>query len=129
MQGRAFLKKHCSPALSPRPPAESAAAAVASGGPAAAEAAPEPFAREAKHFTELRVLNKEVAIVLEGVSQVGGCRWLASTGEPACRSVCVGPAGRVRSSGRQQREVWCGVGRGEPPPGACLGAYLSLLPN
>lgn len=35
------------------------------------EAAPEPFAREAKYFTELRVLNKEVKVVLEGVSQVG----------------------------------------------------------
>lgn len=33
------------------------------------EVAPEPFGREAKHFTETRLLNREVRIVLEGVDK------------------------------------------------------------
>uniref|UniRef100_A0A7N0VE85 Ribonuclease n=1 Tax=Kalanchoe fedtschenkoi TaxID=63787 RepID=A0A7N0VE85_KALFE len=33
------------------------------------EVSPEPFGREAKHFTELRVLNRDVRIVLEGVDK------------------------------------------------------------
>jgi staphylococcal nuclease domain-containing protein 1 len=50
----------------------SAAALVAAGTPATApEAQPEPFAREARHFTELRTLNREVKVVLAGVSQFG----------------------------------------------------------
>eukprot|EP00897_Mesotaenium_endlicherianum_P003964 jgi/Mesen1/3596/ME000020S03125 len=32
-----------------------------------AESEPEPFAREAKHFTETRCLNRDVRVVLEGV--------------------------------------------------------------
>ena len=58
----------------PAPPG-SAAALVAAGTPAAAEGGPEPFAREARHFTELRCLNREVKVTLEGVSQVrpAGC--------------------------------------------------------
>ncbi len=49
----------------------SAAALVAAGTPQGqADGQPEPFAREAKYFTELRTLNKEVKIVLEGISQV-----------------------------------------------------------
>ncbi|KAH9328340.1 hypothetical protein KI387_000448 [Taxus chinensis] len=36
---------------------------------AAAEVPPDPYAREAKHFTELRVLNRDVRIVLEGVDK------------------------------------------------------------
>ncbi|GAB4848598.1 Translin-1 [Ancistrocladus abbreviatus] len=35
----------------------------------ATEVSPEPFGREAKHFTETRVLNREVRIVLEGVDK------------------------------------------------------------
>ncbi|KAK1270898.1 hypothetical protein QJS04_geneDACA024967 [Acorus gramineus] len=34
-----------------------------------AEVSPDPFGREAKHFTEIRVLNREVRIVLEGVDK------------------------------------------------------------
>jgi hypothetical protein len=49
------------------------AAAVAAA-PPPGEVAPEPFAREARHFSEMRVLNKEVNIILEGVSQVGAAR-------------------------------------------------------
>ncbi|KAL4429360.1 hypothetical protein ABPG77_005134 [Micractinium sp. CCAP 211/92] len=50
----------------------SAAALVAAGTPQGqADGQPEPFAREAKYFTELRTLNKEVKIVLEGISQFG----------------------------------------------------------
>ncbi|CAI9767251.1 unnamed protein product [Fraxinus pennsylvanica] len=52
----------------PRAPLTSAqrlAAASASG----TEVAPDPFGREAKHFTEIRVLNREVRIVLEGVDK------------------------------------------------------------
>jgi len=30
---------------------------------------PDPYAKEAKHFTEIRVLNKDVRIVLEGVDK------------------------------------------------------------
>ncbi|KAF6168723.1 hypothetical protein GIB67_013105 [Kingdonia uniflora] len=33
------------------------------------EVAPDPFGREAKHFTETRVLNRDVRIVLEGVDK------------------------------------------------------------
>ncbi|KAJ4756132.1 Nuclease domain-containing protein 1 [Rhynchospora pubera] len=36
---------------------------------AASEVPPDPFAREAKHFTEIRVLNRDVRIVLEGVDK------------------------------------------------------------
>lgn len=46
------------------------AADAAAAAAAVPESAPEPFAREAKYFTELRVLNKDVTIILEGVSQV-----------------------------------------------------------
>ncbi|KAG0488209.1 hypothetical protein HPP92_007020 [Vanilla planifolia] len=35
----------------------------------AAEVAPDPFGREAKHFTEIRTLNRDVRIVLEGVDK------------------------------------------------------------
>lgn len=55
----------------------SAAALVAAGTPQGqADGQPEPFAREAKYFSELRTLNKEVKVVLEGISQVRGqeCR-------------------------------------------------------
>lgn len=48
----------------------SAASLVAAGTPAAADAGPEPFAREARYFTEVRTLNKEVQLTLQGVSQV-----------------------------------------------------------
>ncbi|XP_031490324.1 ribonuclease TUDOR 1 [Nymphaea colorata] len=41
-----------------------AASAAVSG-----EVQPDPFGREAKHFTETRVLNREVRIVLEGVDK------------------------------------------------------------
>lgn len=34
-----------------------------------AEVPPDPYAREAKHFTELRVLNRDVRVVLEGVDK------------------------------------------------------------
>jgi staphylococcal nuclease domain-containing protein 1 len=54
------------------PAAGSAAALVAGGGASSQqEVQPEPFAREARYFTELRCLNAEVKVVLEGVSQVG----------------------------------------------------------
>ncbi|XP_024973253.1 ribonuclease TUDOR 1-like [Cynara cardunculus var. scolymus] len=33
------------------------------------EVAPDPYGREAKHFTEIRVLNRDVRIVLEGVDK------------------------------------------------------------
>ncbi|KAL6996806.1 Translin-1 [Sarracenia purpurea var. burkii] len=33
------------------------------------EVGPDPFGREAKHFTEIRVLNRDVRIVLEGVDK------------------------------------------------------------
>ena len=48
-----------------------ASIAAAAGAPSSAEAQPEPFAREAKYFAELRCLNREVKLTLEGVSQVG----------------------------------------------------------
>lgn len=32
---------------------------------------PEPFAKEARHFTEIRCLNKDVTLILEGTSQFG----------------------------------------------------------
>lgn len=55
------------------PAAGTAAAALIAGTPAAAaaEGQPEPFSREARHFTEVRVLNREVTLILEGVSQFG----------------------------------------------------------
>ncbi|CAA6659682.1 unnamed protein product [Spirodela intermedia] len=36
---------------------------------ASSEVAPDTFGREAKHFTELRVLNREIRIVLEGLDK------------------------------------------------------------
>ncbi|KAL8139970.1 hypothetical protein V2J09_005991 [Rumex salicifolius] len=42
---------------------------AASSPSSASEVAPDPFGREAKHFTETRVLNKDVRIVLEGVDK------------------------------------------------------------
>nr|KAJ0216967.1 hypothetical protein LSAT_V11C300140960 [Lactuca sativa] len=33
------------------------------------EVSPDPFGREAKHFTEIHVLNRDVWIVLEGVDK------------------------------------------------------------
>jgi len=42
---------------------------AASSPSSANEVAPDPFGREAKHFTETRVLNKDVRIVLEGVDK------------------------------------------------------------
>eukprot|EP00268_Persea_americana_P054270 TRINITY_DN619_c0_g1_i3.p1 TRINITY_DN619_c0_g1~~TRINITY_DN619_c0_g1_i3.p1 ORF type:complete len:987 (-),score=247.25 TRINITY_DN619_c0_g1_i3:523-3483(-) len=50
----------------PRPPLTSAQRLAAS---AATEISPDPFGREAKHFTEIRVLNRDVRIVLEGVDK------------------------------------------------------------
>ncbi|KAK9277828.1 hypothetical protein L1049_027384 [Liquidambar formosana] len=52
----------------PRAPLTSAQRLAASAA-SSAEVAPDPFGREAKHFTELRVLNREVRIVLEGVDK------------------------------------------------------------
>ncbi|KAJ8752668.1 hypothetical protein K2173_005557 [Erythroxylum novogranatense] len=54
-------------ASEPRAPLNSAQRLAAST--TAAEVAPDPFGLEAKHFTELRVLNREVRIVLEGVDK------------------------------------------------------------
>jgi len=78
------------PAASPSAGSDNAAAAASKGGPAAGTAAaavaagssagssstpgdgqPEPFAREARHFTEIRCLNRDVKLILEGVSQFG----------------------------------------------------------
>ncbi|KAG5176035.1 hypothetical protein JKP88DRAFT_351222, partial [Tribonema minus] len=58
-------------------PAPGTAAAVAAAAPPAAAATvdqPEPFALEARHFVETRLLNREVDILLEasGVTQWGG---------------------------------------------------------
>ncbi|CAI9773683.1 unnamed protein product [Fraxinus pennsylvanica] len=52
----------------PRAPLTTAQRLAASSA-AANEVAPDPFGREAKHFTEIRVLNREVRIVLEGVDK------------------------------------------------------------
>ncbi|KAJ8772455.1 hypothetical protein K2173_027632 [Erythroxylum novogranatense] len=54
-------------ASEPRVPLTSAQRLAAST--TAAEVGPDPFGMEAKHFTELRVLNREVRIVLEGVDK------------------------------------------------------------
>ncbi|RWR73163.1 nuclease domain-containing protein 1 [Cinnamomum micranthum f. kanehirae] len=50
----------------PRPPLTTAQRLAAS---ATTEISPDPFGREAKHFTEIRVLNRDVRIVLEGVDK------------------------------------------------------------
>jgi len=50
----------------PRPPLTTAQRFAAS---ATTEISPDPFGREAKHFTEIRVLNRDVRIVLEGVDK------------------------------------------------------------
>ncbi|GFZ03972.1 TUDOR-SN protein 1 [Actinidia rufa] len=49
-------------------PLTSAQRLAASAG-STTEVAPDPFGREAKHFTEIRVLNRDVRIVLEGVDK------------------------------------------------------------
>ncbi|KAK5777268.1 nuclease domain-containing 1 [Gossypium arboreum] len=52
----------------PRAPLTSAQKLSASAA-AAAEVSPDPFGPEAKHFTEVRCLNRDVRIVLEGVDK------------------------------------------------------------
>ncbi|XP_042498409.1 ribonuclease TUDOR 1 [Macadamia integrifolia] len=52
----------------PRLPLTSAQRLVASA-TSSTEVSPDPFGREAKHFTEIRVLNRDVRIVLEGVDK------------------------------------------------------------
>ncbi|GFZ07903.1 TUDOR-SN protein 1 [Actinidia rufa] len=42
---------------------------VAASSASSIEVSPEPFGREAKHFTEIRALNREVRVVLEGVDK------------------------------------------------------------
>ncbi|XP_034706766.1 ribonuclease TUDOR 1-like [Vitis riparia] len=42
---------------------------VAASSASSTEIAPDPFGKEAKHFTETRVLNRDVRIVLEGVDK------------------------------------------------------------
>eukprot|EP00246_Nothoceros_aenigmaticus_P000016 TRINITY_DN10013_c0_g1_i1.p1 TRINITY_DN10013_c0_g1~~TRINITY_DN10013_c0_g1_i1.p1 ORF type:complete len:994 (+),score=218.35 TRINITY_DN10013_c0_g1_i1:98-3079(+) len=54
----------------PAPPLTSAQKLAASAAAAAStEVPPDPFAREAKHFTEVRVLHRDVRVVLEGVDK------------------------------------------------------------
>uniref|UniRef100_A0A7N0RJ48 Ribonuclease n=1 Tax=Kalanchoe fedtschenkoi TaxID=63787 RepID=A0A7N0RJ48_KALFE len=55
------------PSIESRAPLTSAQRLTVSS--VANEVSPEPFGREAKHFTELRVLNRDVRIVLEGVDK------------------------------------------------------------
>jgi hypothetical protein len=64
-----------------------ASIAAAAGAPSAAEAQPEPFAREAKYFAELRCLNREVKLTLEGVSQVGALPVAGLVEQPSCWAV------------------------------------------
>ncbi|XAR50415.1 Micrococcal nuclease [Bertholletia excelsa] len=52
----------------PQAPLTSAQRLAASAA-SSVEVAPDPFGREAKHFTEIRVLNRDVRIVLEGVDK------------------------------------------------------------
>uniref|UniRef100_A0A2P2MH02 Ribonuclease n=2 Tax=Rhizophora mucronata TaxID=61149 RepID=A0A2P2MH02_RHIMU len=54
-------------ASEPRAPLTSAQRLAAST--AAIEVSPDPYGAEAKHFTEIRVLNRDVRIVLEGVDK------------------------------------------------------------
>ncbi|KAI7979273.1 Ribonuclease TUDOR 1 [Camellia lanceoleosa] len=42
---------------------------LAASSASSTEVSPDPFGREAKHFTEIRVLNRDVRIVLEGVDK------------------------------------------------------------
>ncbi|GAB2257923.1 hypothetical protein Droror1_Dr00014083 [Drosera rotundifolia] len=44
---------------------------LAASAASASDVAPDPFGREAKHFTETRVLSRDVRIVLEGVDKFG----------------------------------------------------------
>ena len=46
------------------------------------EAAPEPFAEEARHFVELRLLQRDVHVVLEGVANQSGGVLLGSVRHP-----------------------------------------------
>ncbi|XP_077226647.1 ribonuclease TUDOR 1-like [Tasmannia lanceolata] len=50
-------------------PALTSAQRLAASSASSTEVSPDPFGREAKHFTEIRVLNREVRIVLEGVDK------------------------------------------------------------
>lgn len=60
-----FLAGIQCPAMARKPPVDPNAAPDAPK----PEAAPEPFAREAKHFTEVKLLNREVRVVLEGADK------------------------------------------------------------
>jgi staphylococcal nuclease domain-containing protein 1 len=55
------------PAMGKRPKLD--AAAGGEDGTSTVAAAPEPFAREAKHFTECRLLHREVRVVFEGADK------------------------------------------------------------
>ncbi|KAM3268886.1 ribonuclease TUDOR 1 [Capsicum chacoense] len=48
---------------------QTSAQRLASSAASVTEVAPDPYGREAKHFTETRVLNRDVRIVLEGVDK------------------------------------------------------------
>ncbi|GFS39452.1 TUDOR-SN protein 1 [Actinidia rufa] len=64
-------------------PLTSAQGLAASAG-STTEVAPDPFGREAKHFTEIRVLNRDVRIVLEGVDKFSNL--IGSVYYPDCES-------------------------------------------
>ncbi|XP_077212353.1 ribonuclease TUDOR 1-like [Tasmannia lanceolata] len=50
-------------------PALTSAQRIMASNASSGEVSPDPFGREAKHFTEIRVLNRNVRIVLEGVDK------------------------------------------------------------
>lgn len=101
---------------------------------------PEPFAREAKHFTEIKLLHREVRVVLEGTdkySNLHGTVLFAEGGAPVdvaeqlarhglCKvvdwsaAILPGGAGRLRAAEREAKESRARLWRDyvAPPPSA-----------
>lgn len=66
------------------------------------EPLPEPFSREAKHFTEIRILNREVRVVLEGIDKhdnlIGSLKYERKDGELADLGVDLVTAGLAKTA-------------------------------
>ena len=85
---------------------------AAENGVAPAEPVPEPFAREAKHFTEMKVLNREVRVNLEGVDRyenLFGSVLVPDDGQPTDLGQQLVKAGLAKVSIRKNRNEACAV--------------------
>jgi staphylococcal nuclease domain-containing protein 1 len=97
-------------AAAPGSLASKLAGATLAGGPGApAAGVTEPFAREARWFTEQRLLNREVRLVLEGVDKHGNL--FASAYPPAAAAAPAAPSPAPASSSVAEGLVAAGLAR------------------